>query len=323
MGRKWTQEQKDALSAKNKARAAEKKQDDPIAVTRACWNVLEKHVRLDGGNQAAPLNLVLERVMDRYGKQETDCTVKGAEIDRLTALVDAQTRSLGSKFADPLGNDPIAGIAWGLLWSEYNRRLKRFDMVAPHGLRSKSDENGCHWSVQTFPNLSDGMDEQQKEQIVALARALEYDAYDPPKDDAFLLHCQPDKGMYDIACGDIEKSQREYQRASREAAQAQGAVQAAMDRNRPDLAEKARTERDGHQAAADEARRRFDECKAVIESAVQRYYLIRMEDFERFSEFSMPLRTFRATIVPQKRHRELPKYEVKEQTPMPMSGETA
>lgn len=182
-------------------------------------------------------------------------------------------------------------------------------MLAPHALRSKSDQHGNRWSVQPLPIIPDNASPEQIAHFASLGDALGYDAFNPPTDDAYLVHCQPDRGMYEIACDDIEKAQKAHLKAQSALATATAAKESAISRNRQDLVPALNTEIDAQQQALREAAKKFNECKAVIENAIQRYYIIWLEDFARFSEYAMPLKTHKATVMPQKRHQNLPVYE--------------
>ena len=228
------------------------------------------------------------------------------QIRNKDVQLQAKETALNARLGGTQGDiDPIGGIAWGLCFAEYQRRTKQFDMVAPHALRSKTDQHGNKWSIQTFPIIPP---EERNEAAEALALALGYDPFDPPTDTAWLLHCQPDKGSYDIAIGELEKSQNLHLKAQRKLMQAQTAMQEAMAKNRQDAALKASQEVDEAQAEVQSAIRKFQECKAVIENAIQRYYLITLEAFERFDEYQMPLKCHKADVIPQKRHQNLPDY---------------
>jgi hypothetical protein len=224
---------------------------------------------------------------------------------------------LGSSFGEM---EPIDGIGWGLCWAEYWRRTKQFQLLGPDSLRSKTDQHGCHWSIESFPRIDDSIGEPHRSEFLARAEALGYDPFDPPKD-AWLLHCEPSKGAYELAVIEIEKAQEASLRAQRALAQAVSARQAAIERGRQDLAQKADQEASEHEADILALQRKHSECKAVIENSIQRYYLVTIEGFERFEQYSMPLKCHKATVIPQKRHQSLPEYKgPQEEKLLPMDG---
>ncbi len=203
---------------------------------------------------------------------------------------------------------PIPDVAWGLLWAKYFTYQKQFQFVGYDALRSRSDRYGNTWSLKPLPNLQ-GLSDEHREMFIGLAETFGYDPENPPKDDYILLHCHPQKGAYDIASQNIEKSQEAYRKAQKHVWDASKAIESARERNRPDLVDQAMRLHDEHKIDAEQAAKMFQECKAVIENAVQRFYLVPMEAFEKMDFYGMPIQCQPATILPQKRHQSLPEFE--------------
>jgi hypothetical protein len=218
----------------------------------------------------------------------------------LRAQLAAKDQALGAKLGlteDEIG--PIPDVAWGLLWQEYFHRTGQFSFVALDGRRSKGDRNGNKWSIETLNNLSDNLD---------LVEKLGYDPETSRPDEFILLKCFPSAGAYSIAEDEIDRARQAYLLADKNRYQAAQAVQEAQERNRPDLAATADRELERHKVAAEEARTKFVQCKAVIDNAVQRYYMIPVEALENLWSYTMPIKCRTATVIPQKRHQNLPNY---------------
>lgn len=194
---------------------------------------------------------------------------------------------------------PIPDVAWGLLWMEYFHRTKQFQFVSTDGRRSKSDRNGNQWTIESIHDLSDNL---------SLVEALGYDPKTSRPDEFIVLKCFPSEGAYRMACDNIDRAQDAYLKAEKKRYQAAAAIQEARERNRPDLAATAERLHEDHRAESDAARTQFVQCKAVIENALQRYYMIPVEALENLWSYTLPIKCRTATVIPQKRHQNLPDY---------------
>ena len=199
-------------------------------------------------------------------------------------------------------------VAWGLLWAEYFTRTKEYQFVGFDARRTRGDKHGNSWSLEPLPNLT-GLSDEHTEMFTALAESFGYDAYDPPKADYILLRCQPQKGAYDIAIQNLEKAQETHRRARKAAWAAAAQINSARANGAQNLLEQYQKDLDYHDQVAKEAAQVYQECKATIENAVQRFYLVPMASFERMDLYGMPIQCQTATVLPQKRHRELGTYD--------------
>lgn len=205
----------------------------------------------------------------------------------------------------------IPGIAWCLMMQEYAKRKGLFQFVSEHGLRPKVDPHGNTWSIKPVPRIH-GLSEGAYQNALELASVFGYDPEDPPIDDYMMLHCFPNRGSYEIAVTDIEKAQAESLSAQRQFRTADQAVKSAIERGRKDLADQAGRDRDHWNAINEAAQEKFHSCRAVIENAVERYYLIPIDAWENMYEYGMDLKCFQCTVPMQKKHQFLPRFEVQE-----------
>lgn len=256
----------------------------------------------------------IEDLQKRLAQYEAGPTIR-EQIDTLEAQKGAAEMALAQ--AGSVGDDSHRwpGVAWLLVWQEYARRTQQFQFVGEQGLRSKTDPKGNSWSIQPMPNL-DGLDPVHREMYMAIADALGYDPLDPPKG-YFLLHCQPNRGAYEIACVNIEKAQNATREAQKQYWVAEQAKNAAMERGDRDKASKMDAEMDLHQEAILKAKREFAECQAVLDTAVQRFWLVSVEGLEGMERYSMELKCATAAVVPQKKHTNLPNWRPPEEARVP------
>lgn len=184
--------------------------------------------------------------------------------------------------------------------------------MGEHTLRSKTDRHGNRWEVAAPPNATN-MTGEGRNLAVQVAEALGYDPFDPPQD-CFMLACFPNSGAYEVACAEIEKAQKNYQSELRQAYQLQAAHGSAVARNAGEQAAKILIELTDANARVDALKAKFYRAKAVVEHAVQRYYLIPMEAFEKMDSYGVPISCTTAGVVPQKKYQNLPVPSTQDQT---------
>lgn len=192
---------------------------------------------------------------------------------------------------------------------EYFHRDKQYSFVGLDSRRSKLDKYGNKWSLDNRKDLIG---------IETLANAYGYDPENPPYEDYILLHCQPNQGAYDIACVDLEKAQEAYRKAQSKVIQYDGLIE--EFRGKQDQVEKLARERDVEVDAKNAAATLFHQCKAVIENAVQRFYLVPIDSFERMDLYGMPVHCQELTLTPQKKHLALPVVTIQEPVVAPQYG---
>lgn len=252
----------------------------------------------------------IEELIDQIDALEKQVKELSVKYESANSALSAK---LGKSKEDSLGGIPDVG--WGLLWQEYFRRTGQFKFVSPDGLRSKNDGNGSKWFLHSLPTIEG--DERQVEIAVRVAQELGYDPNDPPKEEYMLLCCFPDAGKYDQADVEIEAVSRKRLAAQRQLIGAKKELAAAAD---PERARMCQMRVDSLESEISEYEDRFMQCKAVIEHAVQRYYLVSMAAFASMDEYGIPVACSQATVVPQKRHMHLPDYEEREPVVAPQHG---
>ena len=241
------------------------------------------------------------RVAELESEVQSDGTIR--------AQLDAKDRAIKAiEGIDGGDMGPLPINAWGLVLAEYFHRTKKYQFVSDESRRTIGDANGNSWSLKPLPNLN-GLSDEHVEMYTALAEAFGYDAYAPPKDDYILLHCLPRKGAYDIATQELEKAQETHRRARKAAWAAAAQINSARATGAQNLLEQHQKDLDYHEQVAKEAAQAYQERKAIIDNAVQRFYLIPMESLERMDHYGMRVQCQTATVLPQKRHRELGTYD--------------
>lgn len=236
-------------------------------------------------------------------------------MDKLKADNAAKDLALSAKLGTMVdGNaDAIPDVAWGLLWAEYFHRTKQYQFVAMEARRSRGDRYGNKWSLEPLPNL-DGLEGETYNILYGLSETFGYDPHNPPVKEFLFLKCEPNRGAFDMACVQIEKYQAEYREASRMVYVLKQAIEDAQVRGNLPAAEKATREMEIQEEAKRDANRMYQECRSVIENAIQRFYLIPMEAFEKMDICGLPIKCVTATVAPQKKHLNLPEYTVQEET---------
>lgn len=147
------------------------------------------------------------------------------------------------------------------------------------------------------------------EGLEELAEAFGYDPKNPPGDDFIILHCHPDKGTYDIACIELEKAQKAHVDAEKRKITIEKNLQLARERNDQSTAASLGYDLAEAEELIKVSARKFTECKAIIEHAIQRFYLIGMDTFENMSEYGIPIKCQTVTLIPQKKHQDLPEID--------------
>lgn len=183
---------------------------------------------------------------------------------------------------------------------EYFHRTRQFNFLGMDSRRAKLDRYQNRWSLDARKDLLG---------LEVLAEAYGYDPAAPPVDAYILLHCEPNKGAYEIACVDIEKAQEAYRGATKQIAVLDPILKEHRRKGRQDKAVQIDREMDRHKEAKDKAAQRFQECRAVLDNAIQRFYLVPVDMFEKMDAYGMPLHCQSLTVVPQKKHQDLPDYQ--------------
>lgn len=120
-----------------------------------------------------------------------------------------------------------------------------------------------------------------------------------------MLQCLPDPGKYDVACVEIENAARQHLQLQRDLARARKELPQAESRS-PEAGRAAKQEIKQIALSLNQAAEKFNECKAVIEAAIQKFYLIWMQSFEDMDFYGTPIVCCTATVLPQKRYEHLP-----------------
>jgi hypothetical protein len=218
----------------------------------------------------------------------------------LRAQVAAKDQALGAKLGldeQDMGRIPVQ--AWGLAYAEYFHRTKQYNFIGTDSKRAKLDRYANRWTLENRRDLIG---------LESLAQAFGYDPENPPYRDYILLKCEPNKGAYDVACVDIEKAQETYRVAGKQIAVLQGVQAEHSQKGRLEKAEAVGRDIDILKAQQEMSASRYNECRAVVENSLQRFYLIPIEHFQRMDEMGMALHCQSLTVVPQKRHAILPEY---------------
>lgn len=214
----------------------------------------------------------------------------------------------------------LPDVAWGLAWAEYFNRTKQFQFVGSYARSPKIDRHGNRWSLQSLPVI-DGISGDTYDLLVQVAKDLGYDPHNPPKDECFMLHCFPQAGSYDTACVELEKAADAHIQAQRMLVRLERDVNDLNIRGALEAIPAAESRIRDCVADIESAKTKFAECKAVIEHAVQTFYLIRLDSFAMMDQYGIPINCAQATVVPQKKHQNLPDYVPTESHLISATGE--
>lgn len=228
------------------------------------------------------------------------------------AALQAQVKAKDMALQSRLGNEvtdlqSLPPQAWGLLWQVYFERKKEWQFVSPDGKRSKNDKFGNKWSLHRIPSDLAGFED--------IADALSVNN----SDDVIVLHCVPNTGAYDIACVDIDKHVAAHREAQKQIHVLKEAI--ANCRGNQEKIGRLQLDLDHQEEVARKSAIGFQQCKAVIENAIERFYAIPIASFESMDLYGMDIHCRTATIKLQKKHQVLPNYTPAEQLVPSGNGE--